>query len=104
MKKILFVLIASIVLFNTSIIYSQSDTLSFKYDDVDIIGTIRSDQNTPTTALTLQLSDIDNINFNQEVPNILSYTPSITTYSEMGTYYGYSYYRLRGMDQTRFNI
>lgn len=40
----------------------------------------------------------------QDAPLALQATPSVTTYSEAGSFSGYSYVRLRGLDQTRLNI
>ena len=40
----------------------------------------------------------------QDAPLVLASTPSATVYSEAGGYSGYSYIRLRGIDQTRLNI
>ena len=40
----------------------------------------------------------------QDAPLVLATTPAVTVYSEAGGYSGYSYIRLRGIDQTRLNI
>ena len=40
----------------------------------------------------------------QEPSFLLSETPSITAYSDAGNTQGYSYFRIRGIDQTRINI
>ena len=40
----------------------------------------------------------------QDAPLVIAFTPSATVYSEAGGYSGYSYIRLRGIDQTRLNI
>ncbi|MFT4024372.1 MAG: Plug domain-containing protein, partial [Flavihumibacter sp.] len=41
--------------------------------------------------------------YGQEPSFILSETPSITNYSDAGSGQGYSYFRMRGIDQTRIN-
>ena len=38
------------------------------------------------------------------MPLLLQGTPSITSYAETGNYWGYSYTRLRGIDQSRINL
>jgi iron complex outermembrane receptor protein len=43
-------------------------------------------------------------NRGQEPSFILSQRPSIFAYSDTGNEYGYSYFRIRGMDQTRVNM
>lgn len=45
-----------------------------------------------------------NINKGQEPSFILSEQPSVFAYSDTGNEYGYSYFRIRGMDQTRVNM
>ncbi len=40
----------------------------------------------------------------QDVPLVLQQAPSVTTYSESGSQNNYSYFRLRGIDQSRVNI
>lgn len=40
----------------------------------------------------------------QDAPLALRSTPSMTAYSESGSWSGYSYVRFRGLDQTRLNI
>lgn len=43
-------------------------------------------------------------NYGQEPSILLQSTPSITTYSDAGSDWGYSYFRMRGVDQTRINM
>jgi iron complex outermembrane receptor protein len=40
----------------------------------------------------------------QELPILLANTPSVTSYSDGGAYSNYTYFRIRGIDQTRVNI
>ena len=43
--------------------------------------------------------------FGQDVPLLLQgAAPSLTSYAETGNYWGYSYIRLRGIDQSRINL
>lgn len=44
------------------------------------------------------------LNRGQEPSFILNNQPSIFSYSDTGNEYGYSYFRMRGMDQTRVNM
>lgn len=43
-------------------------------------------------------------NKGQEPSFILSNRPSVFAYSDTGNEYGYAYFRMRGMDQTRVNM
>jgi iron complex outermembrane receptor protein len=69
-----------------------------------VITTIRADDKMPITQKVLQEADLQRDYTGQEMPIVLSKTPSITWYSDGGHFTGYSYMRLRGIDQTRINF
>ncbi len=70
-----------------------------------IINAIRGSGSTPVSATTVTRSTITRRNFGQDVPLLLQgAAPSLTAYAESGTNWGYSYLRLRGIDQSRINI
>ena len=58
----------------------------------------------PLSQRTLTRGEIEQRSFGQEVPLLLQGTPSVTSYAETGNYWGYSYTRLRGIDQSRINL
>jgi len=58
----------------------------------------------PLSQRTLTRTEIEQRSFGQEVPLVLQGTPSVTSYAETGNYWGYSYTRLRGIDQSRINL
>jgi iron complex outermembrane receptor protein len=58
----------------------------------------------PVPQRTLSRDEIERRSFGQEVPLLLQGTPSVTSYAETGNYWGYSYTRLRGIDQSRINL
>lgn len=68
------------------------------------VTAIRADKNSPVPELTVNRNELLRTYTGQEVPVILSQTPSVTWYSDGGHYTGYSYMRLRGIDQTRINF
>ncbi len=68
------------------------------------VNVVRADKNGPTTETTLDINDIEKNYVGQEMPSVISKTPSMTWYSDNGAYNGYSYFRLRGIDQTRINF
>ncbi|HAB32027.1 MAG TPA: TonB-dependent receptor, partial [Cryomorphaceae bacterium] len=49
-------------------------------------------------------SMLSNMNTGQDIPYVLQWTPSMTQASDAGTGMGYTYLRMRGMDQTRINV
>lgn len=69
----------------------------------EVIVTYQAGNKTPVTYQDLNMKVLDEKNTGQEPSFLLSETPGITVYSDAGNMQGYSYYRLRGMDQTRIN-
>ncbi len=70
----------------------------------EIIVTYQADQTTPVTFQNISAKEIKQKSIGQEPSFLLSQTPSITNYSDAGNSQGYSYFRIRGIDQTRINI
>ncbi len=69
-----------------------------------LIVTYQADKLTPITYQNISSKDLKIKSVGQEPSFLLSETPSITNYSDAGNAQGYSYFRLRGIDQTRINI
>ena len=70
----------------------------------EVIVTYQADKLTPITFQNISSKELKTKSIGQEPSFILSETPSITNYSDAGNSQGYSYYRLRGIDQTRINM
>ena len=70
----------------------------------EVIITYQADKRTPITFQNIYSKDIKAKSTGQEPSFLLSETPSITNYSDAGNSQGYSYFRLRGIDQTRINM
>ncbi len=70
----------------------------------DVVVVYQADWRTPVTFQNLNSGYIKVRTTGQEPSFLLSETPSITAYSDAGNTQGYSYFRLRGIDQTRINI
>ena len=80
--------------------------------DVELIE-IRASNRTPMTSLTLfkksnpnniQANTISDLNNGLDLPYLIQWTPSVTQSSDNGTGMGYTYLRMRGIDQTRINV
>ena len=70
-----------------------------------MISAVRGSGEAPISQKTLTSSDLQPRYFGQDVPLLLqSAAPSLTSYAETGNYWGYSYIRLRGIDQSRINL
>lgn len=84
---------------------TAQDTLhidSVKHLD-EVVVTYQADKRTPVTFQNIYSKSIKEKSTGQEPSFLLSETPSITKYSDGGNSQGYSYYRIRGIDQTRIN-
>src|SRR6185503_20210278 len=68
------------------------------------ISAVRAHELAPISARRLSAPEIESRYFGQDVPLLLQGTPSLTSYAETGNYWGYSYIRLRGVDQSRINL
>lgn len=69
-----------------------------------VIRATRAPAAVATARSQLNRATLQRVSFGQDAPLALLATPSATAYSESGAYSGYSYLRLRGIDQTRLNI
>lgn len=70
-----------------------------------LVTAIRAAEAAPIAQKTIAAATIRQRQFGQDVPLLLvGATPSLSVHTETGTNWGYSYLRLRGMDQTRINI
>ena len=81
--------------------HEPNDTIAHSLDEVSVVSFYRVNLRTGTT---LSRDDITIQNKGQEPSFIMARMPSVFAYSDTGNEYGYSYFRMRGMDQTRINI
>ncbi len=82
------------------------DSVRQKRDSLEtvIVRAVRGTLAAPAAQTTVTRADIAKSFAGQDAPLFLNSTPSVTTYSEAGGFSGYSYLRLRGVDQTHLNI
>jgi iron complex outermembrane recepter protein len=85
---------------------NAQDTLSLDATKTlkDVIIIYQADKLTPITFQNISSKELKTKSTGQEPSFLLSETPSITNYSDAGNAQGYSYFRLRGIDQTRINM
>ena len=69
-----------------------------------IVKATRADETMPMTWSTLGKTAIRQINFGQDMPFLLNFTPSVVSTSDAGTGIGYTGIRIRGSDATRINV
>jgi len=96
MKKILLLLLFLI----SNFVFSQ-DTL----ESIQVVG-IRDYKSCPVSLTTIEVDSVRGISNSSSDPffTINRIVPNSFAQSDNGTQYGYSYLRIRGMDQTRINF
>ena len=88
-----------------SFLSAQTDSSSQKSGSLQelIISGIKTNPKLEVTQVTLKRADLEQKYYGADVPSLLNSTPSVNSYSDNGTGFGYSYLRIRGMDQSRVN-
>lgn len=100
MKKYLILLLTLLSLIS----YSQDTTKTFLLDSIQVVG-IKPQKKEPITMTTVKIDSIrNNINGNDPFFVMNQWSPSIFSQSDGGLPIGYSYMRMRGLDQTRINF
>ena len=79
----------------------ESDTTMVALDEI-VVSSFYQSSSTTSSVVTAQ--DIVKTNYGQEPSHVFSKMPSIISLNDNGTEYGYGYYRIRGLDQTRINV
>ncbi len=103
MRKIIFTLICTVFTANFAIAANTNptDTTIVSLDEI-VVSSFYS--NSTTVSSVVKITDIVRTNYGQEPSNIFSKMPSIISLNDNGTEFGYGYYRIRGLDQTRINV
>lgn len=106
MKKDLFLLAAlpMVATSATAKTHEPIDTLAARQlQEVQVLST-RANSRMPLAFQNLSKEDIKAVNYGQDVPYLLSFTPSVITTSDAGNGIGYTTLRVRGTDPSRINI
>ena len=75
------------------------------FSETMVVSAIRADQETPITKTDLMREDLEGVYHGQDVPLLLTHTPSVNAYVESGVGgAGYSYISLRGIGSSRINF
>ena len=69
-----------------------------------IVSALRAGSKTPLTYTNLSKSELQQGNLGQDIPYLLSMTPSLVASSDAGAGIGYTSFRIRGTDMTRINV
>ena len=85
-------------------INAQNDTLSsVELEEVVVIAS-RATEKTPIAFTNVTSEELAKKNIGQDIPYLLSMTPSVITTSDAGIGIGYTSMRIRGTDASRINI
>ena len=71
--------------------------------NVQVVST-RASKKTPMAFTDMNHDQIKAVNFGQDIPYLLSLTPSVTMTSDAGNGIGYTSLRVRGTDPSRINV
>ena len=82
-----------------------SDTVSVHkvLDEVNV-NALRANEKTPVAFTNINEAEIEKGNLGQDLPYLISLTPSVVTTSDAGAGIGYTGFRVRGSDPTRINV
>ena len=72
-------------------------------ESVTVVG-IRAGDDVPVTKRNMDREEIEKLSYGQDVPELLEYTPSMNWYSDSGIGAKYSYFSMRGIQQTRISM
>lgn len=82
---------------------TEADTITHVLGEASVIAT-RATQQTPIAFTTITREQISRCNHGQDIPYLLSATPSVVVTSDAGAGIGYTSLRIRGVDATRINV
>jgi iron complex outermembrane receptor protein len=77
--------------------------LPYVTDEVVVTAT-RLSPKAPATFQNIDKKELEKLNFGQDLPFLLNWTPSLIATSDAGAGVGYTGMRIRGSDQTRINV
>ena len=102
MKKILYLFIALLM---SASIYAENfeSTIdsTINLSEVSVTSLYRNNVN---TGYLITHDKLVSDNHGQEPSHVFSFMPNIFSMSDNGTEFGYGYFRIRGLDQTRINV
>jgi iron complex outermembrane recepter protein len=95
--------VSEVKLKGVAIVNISLSAKSFMTEEVFVNAT-RAGENTPLTYSTVDKETISKNNVAQDIPYLLSFTPSVVVSSDAGTGVGYTNINIRGADVKRINV
>jgi iron complex outermembrane receptor protein len=86
--------------------HAQDSTKVLMHQNLDEVSVeaLRASDKTPMSYSNINQKELEEQNLGQDLPYLLSLTPSIVTSSDAGAGVGYTDFRVRGSDPTRINV
>ncbi|KAA6303100.1 MAG: iron complex outermembrane recepter protein [Candidatus Ordinivivax streblomastigis] len=105
MKKVFLFFVASILpcVYLLADEIRQDSSKVFSLQEVEITS-VRAGAKTPMAYSNMNKQEIDAANLGQDIPFLLTLTPSVIATADAGTGIGYTGFRVRGTDANRINI
>ena len=72
-------------------------------ESITVVG-IRAGEKIPVTKRNMDREEIEKRSYGQDVPELLEHTPSMNWYSDSGIGSNYSYFSMRGIQQSRISM
>ncbi|MFR9495034.1 MAG: TonB-dependent receptor [Rikenellaceae bacterium] len=102
MKKLLILSIA-VVCVNVALAESPDSLKVVSMQEV-VVSSVRASATTPMAHMEIDKEEISKSNYGQDLPFLLTMTPSVVATSDAGNGIGYTSLRIRGTDPSRINI
>jgi len=83
----------------------EQDSLLIKKQLNEVqVNALRATDITPVSFTNISNEELEQQNLGQDLPYLLSFTPSVVSTSDSGAGVGYTGFRVRGSDHTRINV
>ena len=103
MKRLFLGMAALVCAVSVSAEKDVDSLLSVNLQGIQVVST-RASKKTPVAYTNVSQQELKAVNFGQDLPYLISLTPSVTMTSDAGNGIGYTSLRVRGTDPSRINI
>jgi len=90
--------------FDSAVLNMQLTKTPMKIEGMRVSSTVAVERETPVTFTNMNEEMIEEANFGQDIPMLLSELPNVLSYADAGSPIGYSNMKIRGFDQKRIGV
>lgn len=97
----------SILLSISTVVFNPSDSILLLQDSLKediVVKAVKASDLVPVSQYNFSKAEIKEKYYGQDISYVIQNTPSIQSQSDAGNGFGYTYFRLRGLDFTRINF